>query len=289
MGDSTMTMTAVGNETSLLDRPVVQFLDGPGPDFLGYRMAELLSMRLVDLVHPGDFGRLLDLAQEGTINGGRTVVASLRLRNAKASWCWTELRLMQPDGQGPRIPKLELHDAAERHARDAQLQMSDLIDPRTGLPGPELFAERVASAEIWAASERSILGIVLLGVAPNRRSPSMGAEAWETAIERLAERVALSARAGDSAGHVGPETLGVLCEGFRTADDLIVVCERLREVASMPFVVGSATTTLPIVVGGATNGCRVAERSILLRAEGALAEAQGAGSGSIRYCDELEG
>lgn len=282
MSDLAVEIKTVGSDTSLLDRPVVKFLDGLGPDFLGYRVAEILSLRLVDLVHPGDISRLLDLAREGAVNASRTMVAFLRLRTARGSWCWTELRLTQRKDPGYGGHKLEIYDATERHTRDAQLQSSDLFDLRTGLPGPELFAERVASAEMWAASEKSTLGIVLLGVAPHPQSPSTGAAAWERAIARMAERVVLSARVGDSAGHVGPDAFGVLCEGLQTADDLRVVCERLRDVAAMTFVIGGSTTTLPIVVGGATNGCRPAESSILLRAERALAAARHAGSGSIR-------
>lgn len=283
MSDLAMGSVTAGSEGSLLDQPVVRFLDGLGPDFLGYRMAELLPMRLVDLVHPGDFGRLLDLAQEGSINTGRTVIAALRLRNVRASWCWTELRLTQPERHGLRSTRIELHDATERHAREQQMQSSGLFDPRTGLPGPELFAERVASAEIWAASEGSILGLVLLGVASHRQTPSRGAAAWEAAIDRLAERIVLGARVGDSAGHVGPEALGILCEGFQTADDLSVVCERLGGVAGMTFVVGGTTTTLPVVVGGATSAGEPVGASLLTRAERALEVACQAGSGSIRY------
>lgn len=163
-----------------------------------------------------------------------------------------------------------------------------LHDALTHLPNATFLHAHLD--QIIAGADRASTQTAVLRVDLDRFSilrDTLGQRTSDEIIRISARRIQHALRAGDFAAYLGHDDFVVVASELNDAKDAAAIAVRLQAALSQPFSIRGGARRLGVSVGvtllsdDAANADRV-----IANAEIALAEAQGAGTGNVRYFRE---
>lgn len=158
-----------------------------------------------------------------------------------------------------RLCARAIRHSIERKRTEAQLAYMARHDQLTGLVNRSLFHDYVDQALSRTSRSDRIMALLYLDLDRFKRiNDSLGTAAGDMLLEKAADRLKGCVRAGDTVGRLGGDEFAVLLEGLRNTRDVARVAEKVLEVMSVPYNLGtdplSVTPSIGVVMSGDDHG-----------------------------------
>jgi diguanylate cyclase (GGDEF)-like protein/PAS domain S-box-containing protein len=229
-------------------------------EMLGYTEAELRATSTIDLTHPDDLAKNLEL-HEALYRGDIPRYShEKRFRHKDGTWRWTRVTVTPiRDRDGRPIASLgQVEDITERKKFEERLAYEATHDGLTGLPLRKLLLDHLDLALSAARRVGSHVGVLFIDLDHFKRiNDSLGHAAGDTVLIEVAERLRWCLRDGDTPGRFGGDEFVIVCPALDDPRDIVQVADRLLERLAEPFVVEGVE-----VYAGASIGIAVAEPGV---------------------------
>jgi diguanylate cyclase (GGDEF)-like protein len=176
-------------------------------------------------------------------------------------------------------------DVSERKAFEEQLAHQAFHDPVTHLPNRALFNERVRHAVARARREHIGLAVIFLDLDDFKTvNDSLGHAAGDRVLLEVAQRLATSIRAGDTAARFGGDEFAILLEDVEGPQSAAETADRVLSVLAQPLhleqkdVIVRASLGISVVEAGAPTDAE----ELIRNADAAMYIAKGEGKGGYR-------
>jgi diguanylate cyclase (GGDEF)-like protein/PAS domain S-box-containing protein len=205
---------------------------------LGWTPEEVVGKPFVELMEQGEGGRLLRLIADGLdapVESSQALECTLAHRDGTTRQFEVLFTNLTAD---PAVGGIVLNsrDVSERKAFERQLAHQAFHDPVTGLPNRALFVERVRHAIARGRREGRGLGVLFIDLDDFKIiNDSLGHAAGDEALKQVAQRLALSIRASDTAARFGGDEFAVLLEDIEGVQEAADAAERIIDAISAPL------------------------------------------------------
>jgi diguanylate cyclase (GGDEF)-like protein/PAS domain S-box-containing protein len=179
--------------------------------------------------------------------------------------------------------------AVERHLVEEEIRHRVLHDPLTGLPNRTLALDRLASALARRQRDGGTVAVLLLDLDQFKLvNDSLGHEAGDELLTRLAPRLHDAVRPADTVARLGGDEFLVICEELDGPRAAIQVAERLATAVGQPLVLGEEEHFASASIGIALADTADADAQMLIRdADAAMYRAKERGRGRYELFDEM--
>ncbi|WCB96213.1 hypothetical protein DSM104299_04969 [Baekduia alba] len=204
---------------------------------LGFTPEEVVGRRIDELVDANDGSRLLRLIADGADApvASQTLECTLNHKDGTTRQFEVLFTNLTADEHVGGIV-LNSRDVSERKAFERQLAHQAFHDPVTELPNRALFVERVRHAIARSRREQRGIGIVFVDLDDFKIiNDSLGHAAGDEVLKQVAQRLALSIRASDTAARFGGDEFAVLLEDIEGVQEAADAAERIMEAISAPL------------------------------------------------------
>jgi diguanylate cyclase (GGDEF)-like protein len=171
--------------------------------------------------------------------------------------------------------------ALESDALAAELALRATRDPLTGLGNRQSMRDRLTAAIARARRSGKPVGVLLLDLQRFRQVNEVhGHDAGDELLRVVADRLRAGVRTEDTIGRLGADQFVVIAEDLRTAQDIVIIAERLVESLGRSVPVGGRIVRAPASVGIALSHPDTDGPDQLMReAEAAMTSAKRQGGG----------
>jgi diguanylate cyclase (GGDEF)-like protein/PAS domain S-box-containing protein len=205
---------------------------------LGYAAEDMIGTRFDRLLDPDEKSRLLHLLADGAAYvGSDTEVLECSLRHSDGTLRQFEvLHTNLLDDDAVRGIVLNSRDVSERKIFEEQLAHQAFHDPVTNLANRALFVERVRHAVARNRREHNGIAVIFLDLDDFKTiNDSLGHAAGDEVLREVAERLATSIRATDTAARFGGDEFAVLLEDVVSAQEAADTAERILDALLEPL------------------------------------------------------
>ena len=145
--------------------------------------------------------------------------------------------------------------AIERRLSEEETRHQALHDPLTNLPNRVLFRDRLEHAVARASRSGSSLAVMFLDLDNFKViNDSLGHEAGDELLVKLAPRLSQAIRGGDTVARFGGDEFVLLCEGLDDEAEAVEIAERVKASFSRPFVLRGNEHFVSASIGVAVSG-----------------------------------
>lgn len=216
---------------------------------LGWEPDEVVGTRFDRLVHEaeGAGARLVQLLADGSrYADGETEVLECALLHRDGTARQMEiLHTNLLDDEHVHGIVLNARDVSERRAFEEQLAHQAFHDPVTGLANRALFAERVRHAVARNRRDHEGIAVIFLDLDDFKTiNDSLGHAAGDRVLLEVAQRLAGSIRASDTAARFGGDEFAILLEGIRDAQEAADTADRILSALSVPLALAEKELAL---------------------------------------------
>lgn len=256
---------------------------------LGYRSAELVGRRLVELVHPDDAQTVAAFIDRVAATQRRLGPAEWRFRCADGSWLHAETvatNLLRDAHVGGIV--LTTRDVTERKRAEAEWRHRAYHDPLTNLPNRAFFMDRLQSS--LAAGQRRSDAVAVLFVDLDgfkEVNDTLGHEAGDRLLVELADRLRRALREQDVIARLGGDEFAIVLVDVVEPNDAVQTAERILDRLREPVLLDGQPIPIRASIGIAlgTPG-RDRPDTVLRQADSALYAAKRAGKSCYALYDE---
>jgi diguanylate cyclase (GGDEF)-like protein/PAS domain S-box-containing protein len=255
---------------------------------LGWTPQDVLGRPIHELVDSTEAGRLLRLIADGAdgVRSGAAEVHECQLYHKDGTTRQFEVLLTNLlDDEHVSGIVLNSRDISERKAFERQLAHQAFHDPVTGLPNRALFVERVRHAIARGRREGRGLGVLFIDLDDFKIiNDSLGHAAGDEVLVQVAQRLALSIRASDTAARFGGDEFAVLLEDIEGVQEAADAAERIIEAVGAPLRAGHNEIVLRCSLGItiAGDGSSADADELIRDADAAMYIAKRDGKGGYR-------
>jgi diguanylate cyclase (GGDEF)-like protein/PAS domain S-box-containing protein len=202
---------------------------------LGYRRAELLGLRLLDVIEtPRNVGNASDTLMRGGIVRDRPMI--WRRRDRSRVEVEVSVSMMRDDLGAPAGMVFVAGDISDRD-RAAQIEYQAFHDQLTGLPNRTSFTDRLETRLATASLRGSRLAVIFLDLDGFKLiNDSLGHSIGDRVLQTLARRLRRAVRDGDLVSRFGGDEFTVLLEVSKP-EDAEAVAHKLLAAISEPVMV----------------------------------------------------
>jgi diguanylate cyclase (GGDEF)-like protein len=184
---------------------------------------------------------------------------------------------------------LNLHDITERKAIEEALEHRALHDALTGLPNRVLLRDRIEQALRRTGRSGRRIAVVYLDLDSFKRiNDSLGHDAGDELLLRVADRLTASVRPADTVARLGGDEFAILIDETGERDVAVEVIDRVVEALSIPIRVGDRQVVASASLGLAFSDPDATAMSMLRDADVAMYRAKAIGGSQwVRYEPEM--
>ncbi len=143
-----------------------------------------------------------------------------------------------------------LRYAIERKAAELKLAKLAHYDPLTGIPNRILFRDRLEHAVVLSERDGVSFTLMFLDLDGFKKiNDTFGHDAGDELIKACAERLRDSMRKSDSVARIGGDEFTLLLEHIDSPTDIAHIAEKVIDVISSPFQVGTHQVTVGCSIG----------------------------------------
>ena len=273
VGDGILTFNAAGTITS--GNPAALRIFGcSAGEVLGANLSHLVP-ELAARVEAGAQHVLADalLGESGEVEGRRVTGEVFPM----------ELTVSEMPPEDERLFIAVVRDITERKAVERELTRLAFHDPLTDLPNRVLFIDRLQHALDRANRLATPIAVMFLDLDNFKVvNDSLGHKAGDQLLVHVSERLVGCLRSADTAARLGGDEFTVLLEDLSSADDAVVVADRIAERLNTAFQLDGREVFVTVSVGIAlSTGADDTAESLIRTAD--LAMYQAKTSGKARY------
>ena len=220
----------------------------------GFRQDEVVGTTVWSLLRPEgiELVRRLDAAER---RGGAEKSAmrfELEMIRKDGSWIWTEVNAVPHRDRNGRLVGYHgvTRDISERKRTAERIEHMARHDPLTDLPNRALFSDRLDVA--LSLSKRNRTRLALMFVDLDKFKPvndTFGHAVGDVLLREAARRMRDCIRASDTVGRIGGDEFVVLLPVVESANDAIVVAEKLRAALALPFEIDGRRIEISCSIG----------------------------------------
>jgi diguanylate cyclase (GGDEF)-like protein/PAS domain S-box-containing protein len=179
---------------------------------------------------------------------------------------------------------LNTRDQTDRAELQDQLRHRAFHDPLTGLPNRALLADRAAQAFARSLRTGASLAVIAIDLdAFKLINDNLGHQVGDRLLSAVAQRLEAAARPEDTVARMGGDEFLVLLDAIHSAEDALIVAERLHETLSVPFTLEQAEHRITASVGVAIGtAARSSFDQLLCNADIAMYSIKAAGKDAIQ-------
>jgi diguanylate cyclase (GGDEF)-like protein/PAS domain S-box-containing protein len=219
---------------------------------LGYSNDELVEHTFVDLTHPDDRERNVDLHNRSYAGAGDGYVIEKRFRRKSGDWIWcrSHVTLVKDLDGSPMYSLGQIVDVTERRKFEEQLAYDATHDNLTALPLRNLLIDHLELALAGARRRSTEVAVLFIDLDHFKRvNDSLGHTAGDELLVSVAERLIASVREVDTAGRFGGDEFVIVCPDIAGASGALMAAERIRIALEDPFSVRGTEVFVGASVG----------------------------------------
>ncbi|HTJ35085.1 MAG TPA: diguanylate cyclase [Dactylosporangium sp.] len=234
-------------------------------ELLGRDGAELVRLRVGDLLHPDDLDRArLAFATALTSKGAPVRDYEMRCVRADGETIWVAATLSIVAGP-PAFGILQVHDITGRKAAEADLVRRASRDALTGLANRDALAAPLAAAIRRAHAGQGDSALLFCDLDDFKVvNDTLGHDAGDAVLVAVAQRLTSLVRPGDTVARLGGDEFVVLTENVRDPARAALV-ERVERAVRAPIVHDGHVLCVRVSVGVAVIDDTVADAGAVLR------------------------
>ena len=258
---------------------LLQYASPAFESLLGYPSTEAQGLMAATMLHPDD--RLkLESAMAMARGSGTALHEEVRLRRTDGVWLWFEAAITNltadPDILGFVA---NLRDITRRKDAEDRLAHAALHDALTGLPNRALILNRAEQMLARARRQDTPVAALFIDLDDFKDiNDTLGHEAGDQLLAKVATRVADVTRDEDTVGRLGGDEFIVLVDAASLAAGVETVAERILNALTIPFEIPASDVPLEITASiGIAEGVSALPGELLRDADIALYQAKAAG------------
>ncbi len=206
-------------------------------------------------------------------------------KDGEIYWDQTSIsRVVDENGETSHFIAVK-EDITERKRLDERIRHMALHDNLTGLPNRRLFRDRLNQGIAWARRNNktfALLYIDLDGFKPV--NDTLGHEAGDEVLKKVAERLRACMRESDTASRVGGDEFVVILQDIGEGRDAEMVAQKIITRFSEPFVVSDHKVVVGASIGISVYPADGAENDVLVKkADAAMYKAKKSGGNMFMH------
>ncbi|MBX6762865.1 MAG: EAL domain-containing protein [Rubrobacteraceae bacterium] len=254
---------------------------------LGFSPEEWLADEnlFLKLLHPEDRERVLTASVRSRMTGEPVEIEYRMIsRDGRVVWVRDASAPVEEDG-GVRWQGVMVELTALREERPFG---EPPRDPLTGLPGREIFLDRLSRALLHRAGSGlpAVFHLDLDGF--RLAGDALGEEGSGALLRAAGRRISSSVREMDTVARLGEDEFAVLIEDVRDAADAARLARKLEREIRHPFTVEGADVLLSASIGVSLGRTGVSPQEMLLEAEAASSGVKARGGAACGFFDAEE-
>ncbi|WP_344614700.1 diguanylate cyclase domain-containing protein [Dactylosporangium salmoneum] len=235
-------------------------------ELLGRDPAELVEMRVADLLHSDDLDRArLAVASALTRKGEPLRDYEVRCVRGDGAVIWVSATMSVVAG-APSFGIMQVQDITERKANEADLVRRASRDPLTGLANRDALAAPLAAAIRRARTGQGHSALLFCDLDDFKMvNDTLGHDAGDAVLVAVAERLTGLVRPGDTVARLGGDEFVVLTENV--GDDLAraALVERVERAVCAPVIHDGRSVRVRVSVGVAVIDATIDDPGAALR------------------------
>jgi len=206
-------------------------------------------------------------------------------KDGEIYWDQTSIsRVMDENGETSHFIAVK-EDITERKRLDERIRHMALHDNLTGLPNRRLFRDRINQCIARARRNKktfALLYIDLDGFKPV--NDTLGHEAGDEVLKKVAERLKICMRESDTASRVGGDEFVAILQDIGASEDAELVAQKIITRFSEPFVVCDHKVVVGASIGISVYPTDGTENDVLVKkADAAMYKAKKSGGNMFMY------
>ncbi len=252
---------------------------------------KLVGIHPVDLAHANTRDALVQALQDSVRRGTEPTRFRHRLRHRNGSYRWFETAvtpIRDANGDLRQLQSSSRDITAQRETEQSLIKQA-FHDELTGLPNKALLLDRMNQA--FAISRRTLqpIGVLFIDLDGFKTiNDTLGHQAGDTALTKVAERLIAIVRPGDTLARIGGDEFVMLCAGTDGARGATAVARRILDAFERPFALDGHEVALGASIGIATSLGHDEPHQVLDHADTAMYEAKHEGKGRFAIHDEVD-
>lgn len=248
---------------------------------LGYTRDQLIGMRAVDLLHPDDRARTLELAEPAGAKSLPDVVEfENRYRRKDGAYRWLQWNARFVEDTWYAVAR----DITDRRI----LEESAARDPLTGLPNRTGLTDRLRAAVKRVGQSATAVAVLFVDLDQFKLiNDGRGHDVGDRFLCAAASRLLETVRSGDLVGRLGGDEFVIVLEDVASAAAVTEVSERVVEAFARPIEVGDEEALIGASIGVAiATTPRITPRGLLRQADMAMYQAKARGGSCYALFEE---
>ena len=233
----------------------------------------------LEIVDAEDRQRCADLVAARKIGEAKVFEFKLNRDDGVETWVRSVGKVfVGADGRPEKLVNL-FKDITDRRRQTQAIETLAFRDSLTGLPNRALFQHRFQEAVTASETLGEMFGLIMIDVDHFKDiNDTLGHDAGDALLKRLAGMLQRAFRAGDTVARLGGDEFAVILRGLRGEADMLRPISKLQDLLRRPIEHGGRSFTASASIGAALHGDPDADPAHMIKnADIALYRAKAAG------------
>ena len=220
----------------------------------------------LEIVHPDDRDRMAELVRAR--KDGEAQVFEFRLNRDDGVETWVRSvgkKFLGADGKPERLVNL-FKDITDRRRQTEAVENLAFKDPLTGLPNRAYFQRKFQEAVDASEIMGELFGLIMIDVDHFKDiNDTLGHDAGDALLKRLAEMLHAAFRSGDTVARLGGDEFAVILRGLHSEADMMRPVNALQDLLRRPIEHGGRSFSVSASIGAALHGDLDADPSHMIK------------------------
>ncbi|WP_369823235.1 putative bifunctional diguanylate cyclase/phosphodiesterase [Caulobacter sp. UNC279MFTsu5.1] len=220
----------------------------------------------LEIVHPDDRERMAELVRNR--KDGEAQVFEFRLNRDDGVETWVRSvgkKFLGADGKPERLVNL-FKDITDRRRQTEAVENLAFKDSLTGLPNRAYFNRKFQEAVDASEIMGELFGLIMIDVDHFKDiNDTLGHDAGDALLKRLAEMLHAAFRAGDTVARLGGDEFAVILRGLHSEADMMRPVNALQDLLRRPIEHGGRSFSVSASIGAALHGDPDADPSHMIK------------------------
>jgi diguanylate cyclase (GGDEF)-like protein len=220
----------------------------------------------LEIVHPDDRDKMAELMRAR--KDGEAQVFEFRLNRDDGIETWVRSvgkKFLGPDGKPERLVNL-FKDITDRRRQTEAVENLAFKDPLTGLPNRAYFNRKFQEAVDASEILGELFGLIMIDVDHFKDiNDTLGHDAGDALLKRLAEMLHAAFRSGDTVARLGGDEFAVILRGLHSEADMMRPVNALQDLLRRPIEHGGRSFSVSASIGAALHGDLDADPSHMIK------------------------
>jgi diguanylate cyclase (GGDEF)-like protein len=220
----------------------------------------------LEIVHPDDRERMAELVRAR--KDGEAQVFEFRLNRDDGVETWVRSvgkKFLGADGKPERLVNL-FKDITDRRRQTEAVENLAFKDSLTGLPNRAYFNRKFQEAVDASEMMGELFGLIMIDVDHFKDiNDTLGHDAGDALLKRLAEMLHAAFRSGDTVARLGGDEFAVILRGLHSEADMMRPVNALQDLLRRPIEHGGRSFSVSASIGAALHGDLDADPSHMIK------------------------